>query len=155
MPTYRDPGPVEFDAPIRLNPGGGAYFEFPFDVEELYGVRGRVPMKATYDGIAYRGSLAKMGPGCHLVPILKEIRERLGKSEGDLVHVTVELDDAPRTVEVPADAKAALRDADLLAAFERLSFTHRREHVMAIDQAKRPETRQRRVSGMIDMLRGD
>lgn len=65
--TYRDPGRVEFTAKIRVQGGGGAFVEFPHDVENLYGLKGRVPVKVTFDGIPYRGSMVKMGGRMHLL----------------------------------------------------------------------------------------
>jgi hypothetical protein len=92
----KNPGRVEFTAEIRVRDGGGAFVEFPHDVENLYGLKGRVPVKVTFDGIPFRGSMIKLGGPMHLLHILKEIREKLGK--GDRIRVTVDLDEAPRVV---------------------------------------------------------
>ena len=105
----------------------------------------------TIDGIAYRGSIASMG-GCMALGVLKQIRSDLGKGPGDSVVVTVTRDDAERTVEVPADLAAALDAAGAREAFDRLSFSHRREHVTAINEAKRPETRTRRIAKAVEMV---
>ncbi|MEO7617440.1 MAG: DUF1905 domain-containing protein [Candidatus Saccharibacteria bacterium] len=70
--NYKNPGPIEFDATIKQNPGGGAFIGFPFSVEELYGVKTRVPVNVAYDGTPYRGSMTKMGPGDHLLLVLKK-----------------------------------------------------------------------------------
>ena len=56
MPSYKNPGKIEFDGPVKRNDAGGEYVEFPYDVEELYGVKGRVPALMTFDGEPYRGS---------------------------------------------------------------------------------------------------
>jgi uncharacterized protein YdeI (YjbR/CyaY-like superfamily) len=72
----------------------------------------------------------------------------------DRVQVTVELDTAPRTVRVPRDLREALRrDSEADAAFGKLSFTHRREYVEWVEEAKRPETRERRIAGTLERLR--
>jgi uncharacterized protein YdeI (YjbR/CyaY-like superfamily) len=72
----------------------------------------------------------------------------------DRVRVTMELDTEPRTVRVPPDLRAALReDADARASFAKLSYTHRREYVDWIEEAKRPETRARRVAGTVERVR--
>ena len=131
---------------------GGAYVEVPAEVLERLGGGGRIPVRATFDGIAYRGSIASMG-GCKALGILKQIRTDLGKGPGDPVLVTVSRDDAERTIEVPADLAAALTEAGLREAFDRLSFSHRREHVNAITEAKKPETRARRITKALDLLR--
>ncbi len=73
---------------------------------------------------------------------------------GDTVDVTIELDEEPRVVEVPDDLAVALAaDADATAAFDRLSYSHRREYVEWIDEAKRAETRARRISATVERLR--
>jgi hypothetical protein len=154
MPEYKNPGKVNFDA-IILSSGdnGGMYVEFPFDTGAKFGVTGRVPIKAEIDGIAYRGSLVKMGSTCHIVPVLKQIRESLNKTAGDKIHVVVELDEEERKIELAADALAALRKApESQAMWTKLSFTHQREFHQWIESAKRAETRSRRIEQMVEKL---
>ncbi|MEA5013115.1 MAG: DUF1905 domain-containing protein [Candidatus Limiplasma sp.] len=79
-----------FDAVIQKVPDlDGAYVEFPYDVRQEFG-RGRVKVRATFDGIPYDGSLVRMGTPGHIIGVLKEIRRQLGKQPGDSVHVTIE-----------------------------------------------------------------
>lgn len=141
-----------FSAKIEQNEGGGAWVEVPFDVEEAFGKK-RVPVNATIDGVPYRGSLVRMGGECHVLGVLKEIRAQIGKQAGDVVEVVVEEDVAPRVVEVPADLRAAL-DTEPPAAetFERLAFSHKREYVRWVEEAKRAETRAARIGRAIEML---
>ena len=141
-----------FEAVIQDANGGGAYIEVPAEVLDALGGGGRIPVQATFDGIAYRGSIASMG-GCMALGVLKQIRSDLGKGPGDSVVVTVTRDDAERTVEVPDDLAAALAAAGAREAFDKLSFSHRREHVNAITEAKKPETRTRRITKAIEMLK--
>jgi hypothetical protein len=141
-----------FGGKITLNDGGGAWVEVPEEVVAALGGGGRIPVQATFDGIAYRGSIASMG-GCKALGILKDIRSQLGKGAGDPVTVTVERDSAERTIEVPADFAAALEEAGLRKTFDALAYTHRREHVNAINDAKLPETRARRITKALEMLR--
>lgn len=141
-----------FDGRITVDDGGGAWVEVPGQVVAALGGGGRIPVLATFDGVAYRGSIASMG-GCMALGILKGIRSELGKGDGDAVNVTVERDTAERTVEVPDDLAAALQEAGLRAAFDKLAFSHRREHVQAINDAKKPETRQRRIDKAVEVLR--
>jgi len=155
MPTYKNPGPLRFEAEIYQSDvvNSSAFIEFPFSVPDLFGVKGRVPVRATFDGIPYTGSLAKMGEGNHLLLILKEIREQLGKGRGDTIRVTLELDETPRTVEVPADlaqALAATPGAD--EKWAGLAFTHQKEYVRWVEEAKRPETRATRVAKVAEMV---
>ncbi|TCM46562.1 YdeI/OmpD-associated family protein [Kribbella sp. VKM Ac-2568] len=141
-----------FEAVIQDANGGGAYVEVPAEVLDALGGGGRIPVQASFDGIAYRGSIASMG-GCMALGVLKQIRSDLGKGPGDSVAVTVTRDDAERTVEVPDDLAAALAAAGAREAFDKLSFSHRREHVNAINEAKKPETRARRITKAIEMLK--
>jgi hypothetical protein len=140
-----------FDATIEEGRGGGAFVTVPFDVKAAYG-SARPRVLVTFDGEPYRGSIAPMG-GVSLIGVLKEIRGKIGKGIGDTVRVTVEADTAPREIDIPEDAAAALRQADLQAEFDKLSYTHRKEHINAIAEAKQPQTRQRRIDKMIEMLR--
>jgi Bacteriocin-protection, YdeI or OmpD-Associated/Domain of unknown function (DUF1905) len=140
-----------FEGTVVVNDGGGAWVEVPGDVIAALGGGGRIPVQASFDGVAYRGSIASMG-GCMALGLLKSIRTELGKGDGDRVTVTVERDTAERTVDVPADLAAALEEAGLRKAFDTLSYSHRREHVNAINDAKKPETRARRITKALEML---
>lgn len=80
----------EFKAEIKKVEGiNGAYIEIPFDVKKEFG-KGRVPVRATFDGILYEGSLVKMKTPCHIIGIQKKIREELGKEAGDIISVTIQ-----------------------------------------------------------------
>ena len=95
-----------------------------------------------------------MGSEHHLLIILKEIREKIGKTFGDEVKITVELDEEPRVIEIPAELKKAFKvDKEAKTSFDKLSYTHRREYVMWINEAKREETRQNRIVKAIEMLK--
>ena len=81
---------IEFDAEIKKVPDiDGAYIEIPFDVREVFG-KGRVPVNATFDGVPYQGSLVRMKTPCHIIGILKAIRQQIGKQAGDIIHVTIQ-----------------------------------------------------------------
>lgn len=152
MPAYKNPGKIEFAAEIRDHEGGGAYVEFPGDVAALFGVKGRVPVRVTFDGLPYRGSLVRMGLPRHILLILKEIRESLQKGPGDRIRVAVELDEAPRIVELAADVEAAYKKAGVLAAYRALAFSHQREYALWIEEAKKAETRARRIAQVVEKL---
>jgi len=145
--------PVDFWAVIEDAGGGGAFVTVPFDVEAAFGKK-RVKISATIDGIPYRGSIVRMGTPCHMLPVLKEIREKIGKGPGDQVHVIAQEDMGPRLVEVAEDLRQAL-DAEPPAGrfFDGLSYTHQREYVKWVTEAKRPETRQNRILKAMNMLR--
>jgi len=149
----KNPGRIEFSGKIRVREDGGAFVDFPRDVEKLYGVKGRVPVKVIFDGIPYRGSMVRMGGRRHILLILKEIREKLKKSAGDAVRVTVDLDEAPRVVVLAPDVEAAYKTAGVLGAYRCLSFSHQREYSLWIEEAKQAETRSRRIAKSVDELR--
>ena len=142
-----------FKAVIQNAGGGGAFVEVPFDVEREFGSK-RPKVKALIEGVPYRGILTRMGTECHLLIVLKEIREKIGKTFGDEVRITVEPDTEPRVIEVPAELKKAFKtEKEAKASFEKLSYTHQREYVMWINEAKKEETRQNRVVKTIEMLK--
>jgi hypothetical protein len=110
----------------------------------------RPKVTVTINGSAYRTTVAVMG-GAFMVPVAAEQRVRSGIKAGDVIEVTVELDTAPREVTAPPDLVAALETADARAAWDRLSFTHKKEHVRDIEAAKAAETRQRRIDKAVAM----
>jgi len=112
----------------------------------------RFPVLATVNGYTWQTSVARMG-GEFLVGLNREVREGAGAQAGDSVEVTLELDTAPREVDVPEALAAALdRDPAAKAAFDGLAFTHRKEFARWVAEAKREETRERRVAQAIEML---
>ena len=134
-----------FDAPIIEADRGGTYVRVPQDVVVSLGGAGRIPVQATFDGIAYRGSIVSMG-GYQVLGVVKTIRTELRKAPGDVVTVTVEPDRGKRSVEVPDDLRDALARAGVSETFAALSYSHQREYVVWIEDAKRPDTRARRIS---------
>ena len=142
-----------FDATIETGGMGGAFVRVPFDPKAALG-SGRPKVKATFDGHPYRGSIANMGSGPILI-VRKDVRAAIGKDVGERVRVTVEPDTEPRTVAVPDDLRAALAaSAGATEAFGALAYTHRREYVQWIEEAKRPETRERRVRQTVEKVVG-
>ena len=103
------------------------------------------------NGYSYRSTVAVMG-GKYMLPLAKEHRDAAGVKANDKVEVTLELDTAPREVDVPKDFAAALKKAGLTKDFAALAFTHRKEHVRAIEEAKAPETRLRRIEKTVAMV---
>lgn len=142
-----------FRARIQQADGGGAFVSVPLDVETVFG-RKRVPVQATIEGQPYRGTLTRMGGPDHMLIVVKEIRERIGRGAGDEVEVTLWEDREPRTVELPADLRAALdEDGPARAFFDSLSYTHRKEYARWIAEAKRESTRRARLARALEMLR--
>lgn len=116
----------------------------PSAVIERLGAGKRPKVIVMLKGYTYRSTVAVYG-GQFFLPLAAVHRDGAGVKAGQTVQVTLELDTAPREVEVPTDLAAALKNAGARAAFDALSFSHRKEHVRAIEEAKAPETRARRV----------
>jgi bacteriocin resistance YdeI/OmpD-like protein/uncharacterized protein DUF1905 len=113
----------------------------------------RFPVVATVNGYTWRTTVTRMG-GEFLLGLNRAVREEAGVEAGDTVEVKLELDTAPREVDVPeALADALAEDSGARAAFDRLAYTHRKEYARWIDEAKRDETRTRRVAQALEMLR--
>ena len=113
----------------------------------------RFPVVATVNGYSWRTSVVRMG-GEFLVGLNRDVRRQAGVEAGDAVDVGLELDTAPRVVEVPeALAEALAADAQARAFFDGLAYTHRKEYAQWIAEAKREKTRERRVARAIEMLR--
>ena len=129
----------------------GAYIEPPFNVEDVFGSK-RVKVKATFDGLEYRGSIVRMGD-CFMLGMTKEIRNKIGKGFGDIVAVTVEKDEEERTVEIPEQFLEVLNEnAEAKVTFDKLSYTGKREYVLWITDAKKEETRINRIEKAIQLL---
>lgn len=144
----------EFKAVIKQAGNiNGAYVEPPFDVKEVFGAK-RVKVLATFDGEEYRGSLVSMG-GCYMLGMTQEVRKKIGKDFGDTVDVTIEKDEEERTIETPDDLIEAFNQyPDAMSAFEKLSFTRKKEYVTKINEAKKAETRISRINKTVeDMLK--
>ena len=144
---------ARFRAPVRASGrGGGHLVDVPPKVVEALGGKGRIPVTATFNGVPYRGSIVRMGAGA-VLGVKKDIMAQAGVSGGDTLRIEVRNDDAPREVEVPDElAKALKRNAVARRVFDGLSYSHRKEYARHVAEAKRPETRARRVERTIEML---
>ena len=124
----------------------------PFDVEEVFGAK-RVAVKATINGAVYRGSIVRMG-GKYMLGIPKAFRQEAGLKAGDNIVVTIEKDTEERKVDMPSDLAQELRkDTKLNEAWKKLSYTIRKEQARGLVDAKKPETRARRLEKTLEMLR--
>lgn len=126
----------------------------PEEVVTAFGRGKRVPVVVTIDGgYQYRSSIASMG-GQFLISFNAATRKATGRGAGDEVEVRLDLDDAPRVVEVPEDLAVELAGDDAArAAWEKLSYSHQRAHAESITGAKAADTRARRVAKVLDALR--
>ena len=128
-------------------------FEVPTKVVEALGAGKRPPVRVTIKGYIYRNTVAVMG-GKFMIGVSAEHRAGAGVAGGEMIDIDLKLDDAPREVIVPADfAKAMKNEPKARKFFDGLAYSHRKEHVRAIEDAKTPETRERRISKAMAMLR--
>jgi hypothetical protein len=132
--------------------GSMCFVPLTFDPKAVFG-KVRVPVKVTLNGYTYRSTIAAMGgPPC--IPLRKSNREAAGLEGGETIEVRLDLDIEERVVTPPADFVKALKA--MPPAWERwkeLSYSHQREHVEAIEEAKSPETRARRIDRAVQDIR--
>jgi hypothetical protein len=143
----------KFAARIEAGDGGGAYVLFPYDTGKEFSTKGKVPVKATLNGVPYSGSLIKYGNPLHILGVPKAMREQIGKGPGEIIEVVVWKDKEVRTVEVPAQFENLIKKEGLLSVFKELSYTHRKEYCRWITEAKKQETRLKRLEKAIEMLK--
>ena len=130
--------------------GTGFFLDIPFDVKAAFG-KARAPVVCTLNGkTSWRTTVAVYG-GKSFIGVRAEIREQAKVAEGSKIEVTLAADDAPRVVDAPPDLKKALKGPKK-TAWEKLSFTHQNEWVKALEDAKKPETRARRLGQLIEAL---
>jgi hypothetical protein len=146
-------GTLSFKALLEPDDTTTATFvTIPFDVPEVFGTRARVPVRGTINGFPFRSSLFPMG-GRFLLIVNRALREGARVHAGDLVDVDLERDIEPRVIEPPPDLAEALRtNPAAKAAWEKLSYSHRKEYALAIEDAKKPDTRARRVAKAIQEM---
>ena len=131
--------------------GSMCFIPLTFDPKGVFG-KVRAPVKVTLNGYSYRSTIAAMGgPPC--IPLRKSNREAAGLQGGETIDVRLDLDTEKREVIPPADLRRRLKTTPgALEHWNRLSYTHQREHVEAIDSAKKPETRLRRIEAAIRVI---
>jgi len=146
---------VKFQATLKADPTGtGTYVPVPRDVNTSLSLKGRPKVHAVIAGHPYRGSLMPAGDGTFVLGVLKAIQEAERLERGDTITVELEIDTAPRVIEPPEDlARALSRDKRAMAGWEKLSYTNQREMARSLEEAKRPETRERRLEVALERLR--
>jgi hypothetical protein len=148
---------VRFKGVLTPTPrgGGGCLVPVPGEVAANLGLKGMPKIAAVIAGHPYRGSLMPMGDGTYCLGVLKSIQEAAGLGFGDSITVELELDTAPRLVETPPDlARALAADTKAAANWDKLSFTNKKEMALSLTEAKKPETRERRLAAALAKLRG-
>ncbi len=142
---------MRFDSTVELGGKTATGIPVPDEVIASLGDSKRPAVTITVNGYSYRTTAVRMG-GRFLVPLSAEHREAAGLAAGDDVSVDISLDSAPREVALPADLEAALDEA-ARTAYDALSFSHRKEWVRWVEEAKRPETRATRIAKTVAGLR--
>ena len=122
----------------------------PWDVEKVFGAK-RVPVKVTINGAEHRSTIVKMG-GKYVLVVPKIFREAANVRAGGMISVCVEKDLEKRTVKVPQDLADALKKFGFNDFFDKMSVTHQKEYVRAVEDAKKPETRLRKIEKTIRVL---
>jgi len=146
---------ARFEAVLQPDPTGtGTFIRVPRELNAKLGLKGRPKVRAVLAGHPYRGSLMPVGDGTFVLGVLKAIQESARVTRGDRITVELELDTAPREIEPPPEIAGVLaRDRKAAAAWDKLSYTNKRELASGITEARRPETRERRVAMAIERLR--
>jgi hypothetical protein len=144
--------PTTFTATLGGDDGTVPAVIVPFDVKAAYG-QARPKVKVTVNGVTLRTTVAVYG-GRSYIGFRKEICEAAGLQLGKTITVAIELDAEPRVVDVPDDlARALAKHASARKRFDALSYSHRREHAQWVAEAKKPETRARRIARVVEMLK--
>src|SRR4051812_15268049 len=147
-------GPFKFRAKLEGVPRYEASIvKPPFDVPTIFGTKARVPIKGTLNGHEFRSSLCNMGDG-HFFVVNKAMREATQCKAGDTASIVIERDREKRVVAVPAYLKKIIAaDKKAKTTWDSLSFTHQKEWVRAIEEAKREETKQSRIEKMMTAMK--
>ena len=138
----------EFDATLTAKGPGGAwtFLPIPFDVQAVFGSKGRVAVAGTINGFAFRNSVLPEGDGTHSMMVGKPLQAGADAKAGDVVHVVMRRDDEERSVEVPEDFAAALDShAQAGTVFTTLTPAQKKEYVEWIVSAKQASTRAGRI----------
>lgn len=144
---------MKFHSVVRLGGKTATGIPVPTEIVTALGSSKRPAVRVTIKGYTYRSSIAPLG-GEFMLPISAEHRTSIGVAAGDEVEIDIELDTEPREVSIPPDFAQALEgDAEAKQFFDGLAYSHKLRHVLAIEQAKTAETRQRRIDKAISMLR--
>jgi len=125
----------------------------PFDVFEAFGTRARLAVKGAINGFPFRSSIFPLGGGKFYMVINREMREGAKVKAGDTVEFVMEKDDEPRAIATPPDLlKALSARKSVKALWDKMSYSHRKEYIGHIEEARKPETRARRIAKAVEMI---
>jgi hypothetical protein len=155
MTTQTKSPTKRFRVLLEKDPAGSVAtgIQVPFDVLKVFGSRARVPVRGTINGFPYRSSIFPMRDGKHFMVVNGKIRAATNLKGGETISVTMERDEEPRVVTPPADFARALKsNKPARTTWGGLSYTHRKEYAQWIEDAKKPETRVRRIVKAMEAL---
>lgn len=132
---------------------GSAYFVFDFDFEAVFGSKGRIPVWLVVEEHRFRSTIAVYS-GVHMMVFNATMRQETGYKAGDRITITLIRDTEVRKIELPDDVKAHLTEKKVLSAYEAYSYSHQKEAMDWINDAKKPETRIRRINKLVENLGG-
>ncbi len=143
---------MRFTATLQLDGKTATGIRVPAEIVAGLAGGNRPPVRVTFAGHSYRTTVARMR-GEFMFPVSAAVRDQAGIAAGDRLDIEIELDNTPREVIVPAELAAALdRRPGARTAFEQLSYSNRKRHVLAVESAKSPATRDRRIAKTLDEL---
>jgi hypothetical protein len=148
----------EFTSKLERFEGSGTwtYADIPFDVERAFGKKGQVKVKGTVNGVGFLSSLMPHGDGTHFLVVNRSTRDAAKIKEGAKVRIVIEADSEPRLIQAPPDLERALaKNKSAAASWEKLAPSHKKEYVLWITEAKKEETRQRRIEKAVAKIAED
>jgi bifunctional DNA-binding transcriptional regulator/antitoxin component of YhaV-PrlF toxin-antitoxin module len=153
MAEISNPQPIRFKATLTREPDSSATFlAIPFNVFEVFGSRARVPVIGTINGFPYKSTISPYG-GVHYLGVNRQLREGAGLKAGDIVEIEMAVDTGPRFIVPPEDLSAALEvNIQARKNWKKLSYSHQKQYVDALEEAKKPETRVSRIQKTIQDL---
>jgi hypothetical protein len=138
----------EFEAVLEDDPRTGDVFVVvPFSVAEVYGTKDELPVQTAIEGFPYQGELTPLGDGYHALVVPREVRRAVGKTVGDVLHVSLSHDLSERVVNLPDDLAAGLAETPAASTFfKSLTKPEQRSYVRYLKGAKSPEIRAKRLT---------
>ena len=145
----------KFEAQLKkgINRQGWTYVDIPATVSKKFKDKGRIPVAGSVDHESFRTSILSKGDGTYYLFVSQPLQKKIGKTAGDYIKIQIEEDEKPRTVDVPADIIEAFSTSrKAITTFTNFSYSHKKELTEWINEAKRTETRERRIIKAIVML---
>ncbi|HKL31662.1 MAG TPA: DUF1905 domain-containing protein [Tangfeifania sp.] len=144
----------EYETILINGPNLGVYAGVPFESAKIFGTRKAIRVKATFDGKMYRMSLLPHGNGTHWLHLRKEIRDAIGKEEGDTVSIVIEKDENPPKIEIPEYLEWLLEnEPEMLNAFKKLSYSAKKFWIGFIEEPKSGDAKVKRVNRLFEFLK--